>query len=63
MNDLLKNPIAVFVAGLLLLWLAFKVLKIVVNEFWIIVLAFVLLFVLNARFRHAVQAFFTKIFR
>jgi len=62
MNDLLKNPIAVFIAGLLFLWLALKVLKIVINEFWIVVLAFVLLFVLNERFRRAVQAFFTRLF-
>ncbi|MCS7037155.1 MAG: hypothetical protein RMJ33_14085 [Saprospiraceae bacterium] len=63
MNDLLKNPVAVFIAGLLFLWLALKVLRIVVSEFWIVVLAFVLLFVLNERFRQAVQAFFLRLFR
>ncbi len=62
MNDVLKNPIAVFIAGLLFLWLAFKVLKIVVNEFWIVVLAFILLFFLNERFRRAMQAFFSRLF-
>ncbi len=63
MNDLLKNPVAVFVAGLLFLWLLLKVLRVVVSEFWIVVLAFVLLFILNERFRRAVQAFFSRLFR
>ncbi len=63
MNDLLKNPVAVFVAGLLFLWLLLKVLRVVVSEFWVVVLAFVLLFILNERFRRAVQAFFTRLFR
>ncbi len=62
MNELLKNPIAVFVAGLLLLWLIFKVLRVVVSEFWIVVLAFALLFILNARFRRTLQAFFQRLF-
>ncbi len=63
MNDSLKNSIAVFVAGLLFLWLLLKVLRVVVSEFWIVVLAFVLLFILNERFRRAIQAFFTRLLR
>lgn len=63
MNDLLKNPVAVFIAGLLFLWLLLRVLRVVVSEFWIVVLAFVLLFIFNERFRRAVQAFFTRLFR
>lgn len=63
MNDLMKNPIAVFAAGLLALWLLFKVLKIVIGLFWLFVLAFVVLFVVNGRFRNIVQSFFRSIFR
>ncbi len=62
MNDLLKNPMAVFIAGLLFLWLAFKVLKVVVSEFWVVVLAFVLLFIFNERFRRSVRLFFMRLF-
>lgn len=62
MNDLLKNPMAVFIAGLLFLWLAFKVLKVVVSEFWVVVLAFVLLFIFNERFRRSVRLFFVRLF-
>ncbi len=63
MNDLLKNPVAVFVAGLILLWLIFKVLKIFIGMFWIFVLAFVILFFVNDRFRRAVRMFLDSIFR
>ncbi len=63
MNDLMKNPIAVFIAGLLALWLIFKVLKIFIGFFWLIVMAFVVLFVVNSRFRNIVQSFFRNVFR
>lgn len=63
MNDLLKNPIFVFLAGLLLLWLIFKLLKIVIGSFWIFVLAFIILFFVNDRFRRAVRMFLGSIFR
>jgi hypothetical protein len=63
MNDLLKNPVAVFIAGLILLWLIFKVLKIFIGMFWIFVLAFVILFFVNDRFRRAVRMFLDSIFR
>ncbi len=62
MNDLLKNPIFAFLAGLLLLWLAFKVLKVVISMFWIFVLAFIILFFVNDRFRRAVRIFLNKLF-
>lgn len=63
MNDLLKNPILAFLAGLLALWLVFKVLKIVVGMFWIFVLAFIILYFVNDRFRRAVRMFLGSIFR
>ncbi len=62
MNDLMKNPIAVFVAGLLALWLVFYLLKVVINLFWIFALAFVILFIVNPRFRGIVKMFFNNIF-
>lgn len=62
MNDALKNPFLVFIAGLLAIWLAFKVLKIVASLAWVVVLAFVILFIVNPRFRGIVQRFFAGIF-
>lgn len=59
MNDLLKNPIVVFFAGLLALWLAFKLLNVFLGFF---VLAFVVLFIVNDRFRGLVRTFFNSIF-
>jgi hypothetical protein len=63
MNDLLKNPIFAFLAGLLILWLGFKVLKVVISMFWIFALAFIVLYFVNDRFRRAVRMFLNSIFR
>ena len=63
MNDLLKNPIFAFLAGLIILWLAFKVLKVVISMFWIFVLAFIILYFVNDRFRRAIRIFLGSIFR
>ncbi len=63
MNDLLKNPIFAFLAGLIILWLAFKVLKVVVGMFWIFALAFIILYFVNDRFRRAIRIFLGSIFR
>ena len=63
MNDLIKNPILAFLAGLLLLWLVFKVLKVFISMFWIFVLAFIILYFVNDRFRRAVRIFLHSIFR
>lgn len=63
MNDLLKNPFFVFLAGLIVLWLIFKVLKVFISFFGLFVLAFIVLFAVNARFRGIVQSFFRSIFR
>ncbi|MEZ4925646.1 MAG: hypothetical protein R3A50_05180 [Saprospiraceae bacterium] len=62
MNDLLKNPIIVFFAGLLALWLVFKLLNIVLGMFWLFVLAFIVLFIVNDRFRNLIKSFFNSIF-
>ena len=62
MNDLIKNPIAAFLAGLLALWLLFYFLKVVISLFWVFVLAFVVLFFVNDRFRRAVRMFLSSIF-
>ncbi len=61
MNDLMKNPVVVFIAGLAALWLAFKLLKIFVSLFWLFVLAFIILFFVNDRFRRLVRMFFNNI--
>lgn len=61
MNDLLKNPFFVFLAGLIALWLVFKVLKIFISLFGLFVLAFIVLFIVNARFRNLVQSFFRQL--
>ncbi|MBL7807219.1 MAG: hypothetical protein JNN28_05380 [Saprospiraceae bacterium] len=63
MSDLLKNPFFVFLAGLIALWLIFKLLKVFLSFFSLFVLAFILLFVFNEQFRKLVQGFFKAIFR
>jgi hypothetical protein len=63
MNDLLKNPFFVFLAGLIGLWLVFKLLKVFVSLFGLFVFAFVILFVVNERFRSLVTTFFKSLFR
>lgn len=63
MNELIKNPVIAFIAGLLILWLTFKVLGIFLNLFWVFVLAFVVLYFINDRFRRAVRMFLGNIFR
>lgn len=63
MNDLLKNPFFVFLAGLIALWLVFKVLKIFISFFGLFVLAFIILFIVNERFRSLVQTFFRSLFK
>jgi hypothetical protein len=63
MNDLLKNPLLAFTAGLLVLWLLFYFLKVVVNLFWVFVLAFVILFFVNARFRRIVKSLLGRILK
>ena len=43
-----------FLAGLLVLWLVFYSLKVVISLFWVFVLAFIILYFINDRFRRAV---------
>lgn len=63
MNDLLKNPIMLFIAGILTLWLAFKVIKVFLSFFWIILIVFIILFAFNDRFRDTLRVFFSGIFK
>ncbi|HNL38133.1 MAG: hypothetical protein U0U46_00565 [Saprospiraceae bacterium] len=58
----MKNPLVVFAAGLLVLWLIYYLLKLTIGFFWIIVLAFIVLFFVNNRFRRSVRAFLNGIF-
>ena len=61
-RELIKNPFIAFIAGLLALWLIFRLLKVFLSLSWLFVLAFVILFVINERFRDTVQAFFRGLF-
>lgn len=61
-RELIKNPFVAFLAGLLALWLIFKLLKVFLSLWGLFVLAFVVLFVVNERFRDTVQAFFRGLF-
>ena len=63
MNESLKNPLVLFVVGLLTLWLLYAVLKFALSWFGLFVLAFVALFFFNTRFRRMVRAFFNGIFQ
>ena len=62
MNDLIKNPIVAFLAGLLVLWLIYFLLKLTISFFWVFVLAFVVLYFINERFRSTVKTFLDSIF-
>ncbi len=62
MNDLIKNPIFAFLAGLIALWLLFYFLKVVISLSWVFVLAFIVLFFVNDRFRRTVRMFLGSIF-
>ena len=61
-RELIKNPFIAFIAGLLAIWVIFKLLKVFLSLSWLFVLAFVILFVINERFRNTVQAFFRGLF-
>lgn len=61
-DNALKNPLVVFAAGLLVLWLIYYLLKLTIGFFWIIVLAFIVLFFVNNRFRRSVRAFLNGVF-
>jgi hypothetical protein len=63
MNDSLKNPILLLIAGLLVLVLLRQVLKIFLSLFWIIPIGFVLLFIFSPAFRELVQKIFSRMFR
>lgn len=62
MNESLKNPFVVFIAGLLTLWLVYYLLKLTIGLFWVVVLAFVILYFVNDRFRSSVRTFFNGLF-
>lgn len=62
MNNNLKNPLAAFAAGLLILWLVYYLLKVALSLFGLIVLVFIVLFFVNDRFRHSLQLFFSRLF-
>jgi hypothetical protein len=63
MNDMLKNPFVLLIAGILALWLIFKLLKVFLSLFWVILLVFVVMFIFNERFRNAIQSIFSSLFR
>jgi hypothetical protein len=52
-----------FIAGILTLWLAFKVIKVFLSFFWIILIVFIILFAFNDRFRDTLRVFFSGIFK
>lgn len=58
---MLKNPILAFFAGLLALWLIYYLLKLTISLFWVFVLAFVVLYFVNDRFRRSVRIFFNSL--
>lgn len=62
MNDLVKNPVIAFFAGLLVLWLIYFLLRLTIGLFWILPLAFVILYFTNERFRRSVRVFLSSIF-
>lgn len=62
MNDLLKNPLTLFIAMLLALWLFAKLLKMALSLWGLIVIALIVAFVVSPSFRASVRGFFNGIF-
>ena len=62
MNDITKNPVTAFIAALLVLWLLYFILRLTIGFFWVFVLAFVILYAINDRFRRTVRVFLNSLF-
>lgn len=62
MNETLRNPLVLFLAMLLALWLAVKLLKIALSLWWLIAVVLIVAFIVDPRFRSRVQRFFNSIF-
>ena len=62
MNELFKNPIIGLVAGLLALWLLYSLLRLTIGLFWLLPLAFIILYFTNSGFRSSVRVFFNNLF-
>ena len=62
MNELIKNPVIAFFAGLLALWLIYFLLRLTIGLFWLLPLAFVILYFTNSGFRRSVRMFFNNLF-
>ena len=62
MNELFKNPIIGLVAGLLALWLLYSLLRLTIGLFWLLPLAFIILYFTNSGFRRSVRVFFNNLF-
>ncbi len=62
MNDITKNPVTAFIAALLILWLLYFILRLTIGFFWVFVLAFVILYFINDRFRRTVRMFLNSLF-
>jgi hypothetical protein len=62
MNELFKNPIIGLIAGLLALWLLYSLLRLTIGLFWLLPLAFIILYFTNSSFRRSVRVFFSSLF-
>lgn len=62
MNELFKNPIIGLIAGLLALWLLYSLLRLTIGLFWLLPLAFIILYFTNSGFRRSVRVFFSSLF-
>lgn len=62
MNELFKNPIVGFIAGLLALWLIYYLLRLTIGLFWLLPLAFIIMYFTNSGFRRSVRVFFNNLF-
>lgn len=63
MNELYKNPIVVFLAIVVAIWAAMKLLSVFLSVIWVVLLAGAALYVLNERFRRIVGTLFRTIFK
>ena len=63
MSRWIRNPVIAFVSALFILWLAFRVVKILLGLSILAPLVLIVFLVVNRRFRNLVRHFLTDLFK
>ncbi len=63
MSRWIRNPVIAFLSTLFILWLAFRVVKILLGFSFLALLVLIVFLVVNRRFRNLVRHFLTDLFK